>query len=200
MTTTGRRPGELPVPGAVIARMRRYAFAHPWRGNVPLLDRRHVLDTDAITEPGRPTRVLVSFDYGYHASGWFKNSDYEQCLHVSVSHPRTDRPLVPKVDKVGQLGPAGTSYAGLDLDAPSDSELRAWGVAFFAECAPMSWLEPPCSPLDPYRQPGVGHLRLYYDRQGLPFMPEGEPYLLKPWKDGTSPAKVTEGAAGGDVR
>jgi hypothetical protein len=33
-----------------------------------------------------------------------------------------------------------------------------------------------------------------------PFIPEGEPYTLRPWADGSSPAKITEGRAGADVR
>jgi hypothetical protein len=38
--------------------------------------------------------------------------------------------------------------------------------------------------------PNVVHLRLFYDENMQPFMPSGEPYELKPWKDGTSPEKV----------
>lgn len=186
---------KLPVPGPVIARMRRRAFAHPWPGDTPILDRRHVLDTTAITEPGRPTRVMVTFDVGYHASCWFKNADYEQCLHVSVSHPRPDV-VEQKVDKLGLMRPRGALYPGMRLETPSDEEARAWGRAFFEEHAPKAWVEPAASVLDPYRMPNVVHLRLYYDGQMRPFIPEGEVYDLKPW----SSIDPILDRAGGDVR
>jgi hypothetical protein len=31
-------------------------------------------------------------------------------------------------------------------------------------------------------------------------VPEGEPYSIRPWADGSSPRKVTEGRLGADVR
>lgn len=178
-----------------IARVIEHAFKHPWRGDTPLTCPLHNLHLPAITEPGRPTNVLCSFDQHYHGSGWFKNSDYEQCLHVSVSHRGEGYELrhVP-----AELG-GGTTYAE-KLETPSDAELWAWAVAFFGAHAQMAWLEPPCSPLDPYRMPNIGHLRLYYEVGTMrPFMPQGEVYDLKPLA-GLSPAKIIEGAAGGDVR
>lgn len=189
-----RKPGELPVPGNLIARLRRHAFAHPWDGSAMLTCPRHLLDTDAILEPGRKTRVLVSFDQHYHGSGWFKNSDYEQNLHVSVSHPTEI--LEVHLDKIGQLGHGpGYRYTGPRIETPSDDEVWSWAVAFFGEHAPKAWVEGAASVFDEYRQPNVVHARLYYNAAMVPFVPEGEPYhLVRPWSE-----KVL-GSAGGDVR
>lgn len=177
-----------------VAKIKAHSFKHPWRGDTPLTCPLHNLRISAITEPGRPTNVLCSFDQHYHGSGWFKNSDYEQCLHVSVSHVGDTQELrhIP-----AELG-GGVTVAPT-LETASDAEVWAWAVAFFGDDAPKAWLEPACSPLDPYRMPNIAHVRLYYDQAMHPFMPEGEVYTLKPLA-GLSPAKITEGAAGGDVR
>lgn len=193
----GRDDLTCPLTRYQVRRLVEHAHAHPWRGNEPLTCPGHVADTTAITEPGRPVRLLLSLDYGYHQSGWFANSDYERCLHLSVSFPRPDRPKLwlPRPE-IGHHIP----IVGQDLEAPEDAEVRAWGRVVFREHAPMSWLEPPVGPGDPYRSPGVAHLRLYLDQTGRPFIPTGEVYDLRPFSDGTSPEKVTDGRLGADVR
>lgn len=194
-TVWGRDDLTCPLPRVVIRNVIRHAWAHPWPGNVPLDCPRHFLDTTAITEPGRPTRLLISVDVGYHNSGWFANSDYESCLHVSISHPRSDRPKLYTA-KRGVYD----AHVGIDLEEPREDEVRAWGLVFYGAEHRKAWYEPPASVFDTYRAPGVAHLRLFHDRGGQPIIPTGEPYKLKPWPDGTSPAKVTEGRAGADVR
>jgi hypothetical protein len=176
----------------------KHAHAHPWPGNEPLRCPAHYLDTTAITEPGRPVRVLLSLDYGYHNSGWFANSDYESCLHLSVSYPRRDVPRAYRArPDLGQPVP----YVGMDLETPTDDEVRAWGLVFYGtEHAPKAWFEPAASPLDPHRMPNVVHLRLFLDKEGRPFIPRGEPYTIRPFADGSSPKKITEGRLGADVR
>jgi hypothetical protein len=178
--------------------MRRHARAHPWPGNEPLTCRHHKLDTTAITEPGRFVRLLFSFDVGYHQSGWFANSDWEANFHLSVSCPRPDRRRTWSArPDLGMPRP----YTTIDLETPTDDEVRAWGLVFYgAEHVSKAWFEPAASTLDPHRQPNVTHLRLFIDRRGQPFIPEGEPYTIRPWADGSSPAKVTEGRLGADVR
>jgi hypothetical protein len=79
---------------------------------------------------------------------------------------------------------------GYQLETVSDDEARAWGRVVYRKDASMAWFEPAASIFDPYRAPNVVHLRLFYDRTMQPFMPEGEPYTLKPWDDGSSPEKV----------
>lgn len=172
-----------------LQRMLPFVMAHPWRGDSSLVDPRHVWDTSALTEPGRPTRVLFSLDFGYHGSGWFANSDFERCLHLSISHK-------PETIRDGEVAKP---------IAPSDEEVRAWGVAAFGEDRHKALVEPPASPLSidvlvERRSPGVAHIRLWLDRDGNPIKPEGEVYHLRPWDDGTSPEKIMEGRLGADVR
>lgn len=187
-----------PVPRTRINTWIAHAYQHPWRGDTTLQCPHHLLDTTAITEPGRPVRALLSLDHGYHASGWFANSDYELNLHLSLSHPRPElsplwHPGKPELGFGG--GPTG------QVETVSDEEARAWGRVVFGEHCTMTWFEPAASVFDAYRMPNVVHLRLFLDRDTLqPFIPEGEPYTLRPWADGSSPAKITEGRAGADVR
>jgi len=194
----GRDDLTCPLPEWMIGATLRHARAHPWPGNVPLDCPRHYLDTTAITEPGRPCRVLLSLDVGYHNSGWWANSDYESCLHLSVSYPR------PQIARLYRARPGlGVSqdYTGMDLETPPDDEVRTWGLVFFGpDDAPKSWFEPAASVFDPYRSPNVVHLRLFLDKAGHPFLPSGEPYTIRPWADGSSPRKITEGRLGADVR
>lgn len=200
----GRDDLACPVPRSVIKAMLAHARAHPWPGNEPLGCPRHLLDTTAITERGRLTRILCSLDVGYHASGWFANSDYESCLHLSFSHPR---PQIPRAYRARpEIGvhadPETPGYrTGMDLETPTDDEVRAWGLVFFGpEHAPKAWFEPAVGTLDPHRMPNVVHLRLFLDKGGRPILPHGEVYSLRPWADGSSPKKITEGRAGADVR
>lgn len=192
----GRDDLTCPLTDRAVRQLLRHAYDHPWPGNTPLTCPGHRADTTAILDPGRPTRLLLSLDTHYHRSGWFANSDYEQCLHLSISHPRPDR---LKVYPAG-LGNLDAPRVGGDIEAPTDDEVRAWGRVFFRHRAPMTWLEPPVGPLDPYRAPGVAHLRLYLDQAGQPMVPRGEVYHLRPFADGSSPAKVTDGRLGADVR
>lgn len=54
----GREDLRCPVPRHIIRATLAHARAHPWPGNEPLTCPHHFLDTTAITEPGRKTRVL----------------------------------------------------------------------------------------------------------------------------------------------
>ena len=38
------------------------------------------------------TVVIFTRDTGMHASGWFKNPDYERCLHLSLSFKEPFKP------------------------------------------------------------------------------------------------------------
>lgn len=194
----GREDLACPLSRAVIKAMKRHAREHPWPGNRPLDCPHHWVNTTAITEPGRLTRLGLSLDAGYHNSGWFSNADYESCLHLSVSYPRPARSRWYRPRP--ELG-RPREWRGIDLETPADGEVRAWGLVFFGPAhAPKAWFESAASVFDPYRMPNVVHLRLFLDRSGRPFTPRGEPYHIRPWADGSSPAKVTEGRLGADVR
>lgn len=182
-------PNSISQINAVI----RHAWDHPWMGNEPLMCRLHGLETTAITEPGMPTRIRFSLDHGYHQSGWFANSEFERCLHLSISHPRPDRPKLHRT-------PEGTLVMGIDCEAPSHGEIVAWGRVFFRAHAQLALMEPAVGPGDQYRSAGVAHLRLWVDKVGRPFKPEGEVYHHKPFPDGSSPAKIVGGRLGADVK
>ena len=160
-----------------LAQMRRLAVKYPWKGQGVIHDR-HRLTADALLEPGRRTSVIYTYDVGHHTSGWWRNSDYERCLHLSITHP------------------VFKSLTGLaTLEAPSDAEVREWAKAAWPADWKKAWLEPPASVLsidvaENRRRPGVGHVRLFLDVNLEPILPEGEVYNLKPLADGTSPEKV----------
>lgn len=145
------------------------AFVYPFDGQ-SVIRSRHRLHTDSLTEPGRTVSIIVTLDSGTHASGWWRNSDYDRCLHLSVTHP-------------------GSIVIGR-LETPSDKEVASWAKALFGPHLNKTWTEPAASVFDPHRQPNVCHVRLFLDKENRPIMPEGEVYHLKPWKDGTSPEKI----------
>lgn len=157
----------------LLNRLRRIARTHPWDGHTPL-PTRHMVVVHSPCDPDTATSIAVSFDVGPHASGWWRNSDYDACWHLSLaSHDIT---------RLGSR-PSGP-------EAISREEARLWAKAAFGRHTDKLWWEPPASILDPHRLPGVTHLRLFVDRQHHPIVPEGEVYMLKPWPDGTSPEKV----------
>lgn len=155
----------------VLRAWKRNARSHPWNGQHHP-DHRQSLLTSALLEPGRWTRLLLTFDVGYHASGWWKNEQYDRCWHLSASHP--------------------TEVA---LETPDEREVFEWAQLLWGEHASKAWIEGAASTLDPYRLPNIVHARLFVDDHDEPIIPHGEVYEpLRPW----SP-KVLE-TIGGDVR
>lgn len=165
-----------PIPGRpsrqVLRQWVRLARANPWTGR-ELPGPRHQLMVSAIREPGRWTRLLLTFDVGYHACGWWKNEQYDRCWHLSISHPTE-----------------------LAVETPDEREVFAWCRLLWKDDAPKCWIEGAASTLDPYRLPNIVHARLFVlGPDDTPIIPEGEVYEpLRPW----SP-KVLE-TIGGDVR
>lgn len=149
----------------------RHARTHPWDGrSVP--DKRTQLLVSALREPGRWTRLTLTFDHGYHASGWWKNEQYDRCWHLSISHPTE-----------------------LAIETPDEAEVYEWARLLWRDDARKAWVEGAASTLDPYRLPNVVHARLFVDEHDQPIIPEGEVYTpLRPW----SPKVLL--TIGGDVR
>jgi len=58
-------------PRRDIRRQLRLAFKFPFSGQEIVHDR-HFLRTAALTEPGRLVNVIITFDQGTHASGWWR--------------------------------------------------------------------------------------------------------------------------------
>jgi hypothetical protein len=164
----------------IAASMRRRAAMGTWDGRrQPVLDpyfRSCVRDHDATG-----TRLILTRDVGHHASGWFKNPDYERCLHLSVS----------SYDLVATMAhPLAAPQATGSLDWKI---ARLWAEAVFGKHLPLAWVESPKS--DAGKERDVWHWRLFCDEHWQPLLPRGEVYTLdfteKGWK--THSQVVAEG-------
>ncbi len=140
---------------AAASNMRRVAQYGVYTGR--LLTREAVRYFDRCRLFHRETGSLLVFtrDAGYHSSGWWKNPDYEHCLHLSLSF----RPLE---DDRGAL--------------PKDRRLTdRWIDLFFGDTKRLLWAESPFSPEG--KQRDVWHYRLFTDpTYAVPLLPRGEVY------------------------
>ena len=103
--------------------------------------------------PEVSARLIYTRDRGHHSNGWWKNPDYERCLHLSISfcvNP-TDAPL------------------------PFDKrQAQTIAEAFFEDDTRKCWVEPPYSPEG--KRAEVHHYRLFCDPSWSPILPRGEFY------------------------
>jgi len=97
--------------------------------------------------------LLYTRDVGHHSSGWWKNPDYENCYHLSLSF----------FDSV--TGKPAPFRRG---------EAEVWVRLFFGDDRRLLWCEPPSSALGRDRQ--VHHYRLFCDPAWKPVKPRGEVY------------------------
>lgn len=97
--------------------------------------------------------VIYTRDIGHHSSGWWKNPDYERCLHLSLSFRewRTGKPV--------------------GYDKKHGQEIA---IAFFGNDAAKCWVEPPYS--DRGKKLAVYHHRLFCNAGWNPILPKGEVY------------------------
>lgn len=99
------------------------------------------------------TNVIFTRDVGHHLNGWWKNPDFEQCFHLSLSFfdPKTEQP------------------------APFDKK-RGWEVAklFFGDDCRWVWVEPPFTKEG--KRLEVYHYRLFTDPGWQAIKPQGEVY------------------------
>lgn len=102
---------------------------------------------------GKCAVIIYSRDIGHHSGGWWKNPDYERCLHLSLSvrDSATWQPL-PRDPKVFQ-------------------EIAN---AFFADDARKAWIEGPYSREG--KQSDVWHYRVFCDPSWSPIIPRHEVY------------------------
>lgn len=105
-----------------------------------------------------PTQALMIYtrDAGMHSSGWWKNPDYERCLHLSLSFAAIESPI---------------SWQRLPFDRKMGAK---WAEAFFGEHVSKLWLEGPFS--DEGKACDVHHYRLFCDPSWTPMLPRGEVY------------------------
>jgi hypothetical protein len=115
------------------------------------------------------TLILLTRDTGHHTCGWWKNPDYERCLHLSLSFtdPETGHMRDHDHDLAGQ-----------------------WVHEVFRDSSRLVWAEPPYSPEGKARD--VWHYRVFYADASFraPILPRGEVYTKefteagwKSWSD-----------------
>lgn len=119
------------------------------------------------------TKLFFTRDTGHHTSGWFKNPDYERCMHLSIS------PL----EITGLVTAQGRPVA-ISLDKAIE---KAWVMAFFHDCLELVWAESPKS--DMGKEARVWHWRVFCDEHWVPILPRGEVYsrefIEKGWRSAT---------------
>ena len=101
------------------------------------------------------TQLILTRDIGHHTSGWWKNPDYERCLHLSLCFrdPETGEPR--------------------EKDREVTDE---WLTAVFGETRRLAWSEPPYTAEGKKRD--VWHYRVFYADAcfTVPILPRGEVY------------------------
>ena len=98
------------------------------------------------------TLLIFTMDKGMHTVGWWKNPDWEQCYHLSLTYWYPDGRTAPNKDK----------------------ETNEWLHFFFDPHTNWIWAEPPYSPDGKKRN--VWHYRLFTDAHWQPILPQGEVY------------------------
>jgi len=91
-------------------------------------------------------KVIFTRDAGYHSCGWWKNPDYEQCYHLSISFE--DGYLARRAEVLAK--------------------------AFFGDDVRLLWIEPPHTAKG--KQLEVWHYRLFCDPAWKGIKPCGEVY------------------------
>jgi hypothetical protein len=108
------------------------------------------------------TLLIYTRDTGHHTSGWFKNPEFERCLHLSMSFREP-----------------------FDMRKPRqhDWTLAAeWCELFFGESKRMAWQEGPKSDVGINLE--VEHWRVFCNENWQPIHPKGEVYSLEFTKKG----------------
>lgn len=136
----------------VARQMRRQSLTGFYNGVVTTMDHGY-FDHCTALHVATGTVLIFTRDIGMHASGWWKNPDYERCWHLSLSFrdPLTGQPI------------------------PHDHRLAAkWMEAFYGEDRRYIWAEPPYSPIG--KNAEVWHYRVFCDPAWQPIVPRGEVY------------------------
>jgi hypothetical protein len=110
-----------------------------------------------LINPELVATIFYTRDTGHHTSGWWKNPDYERCLHLSVGYrdPKTMAVL------------------------PHESaRSKVIAEAFFGENTRLTWIEGPYSAEG--RLADIWHYRIFCDPAWVPMIPKGEVYS-KDW-------------------
>lgn len=148
-----------------VQKMRFKAFLEPWDGKKDILLRYRQI-FKSLTDSESFTSIIITFDVGYHNSGWWKNSQYDRCLHLSIS-----------------------MNDGKNVSKSTEEEINAWIDLVFKDTHPdaMKWLWHETG----FKHKTVDHYRLFYSKiTNQPILPQGQVYDLVPYQDGSSPEKI----------
>lgn len=150
-TLIKHRTRSIPMP--LLKRARREAKKGTFRGGSrDLADQAYIRRCTHVWRAAG-VKILFTRDEGHHACGWWKNPDFDRCVHLSLSFfdPHT-----------GEVAPQDHKQAA--------SICRA----FFGSDRARLWVEPP------YSEHGlrydVWHYRLMCDAGWQPITPRGEVY------------------------
>lgn len=161
--------------GRVSNRMRREAALGEFEGRLDQTRQTDYLKRCSRRDWETGTALVYTRDVRHHTSGWFKNPDYERCLHLSM-HPIGDIAVGPGVR---------------ELDA--DTRAR-WLEAFFREHVRLAWKE--SAKTERGRELAVQHWRVFCDSTWAPILPRGEVYgtelTEKGWKSSSELGIVIE--------
>jgi hypothetical protein len=159
------------IPESIIAKIRRAATFGTYDGR-PTIYNRFYMDNATWFHPRSGALVIFTRDTGHHTSGWFKNPDYERCLHLSLSL-RDPAPmmlqsmLIPKLElNVPAMNPP--------LNEMDERIGKHWARALFGDSVRYAWFESPKSASG--RALGVMHDRVFCDEAWEPILPRKEVY------------------------
>jgi len=100
------------------------------------------------------TLLIFTRDTGHHTSGWFKNPDYERCLHLSLSFREPFNQQTPVQFNIALA--------------------KEWAELFFGEYTRLIWAESPKTEEGKYLE--VHHYRVFCNGFWQPFIPRKEVY------------------------
>lgn len=124
--------------------------------------------------PEHQANIIYTRDVGHHSGGWWKNPDYERCLHLSLSYR----------DQRGSL--------------PHDRRQSAIiARAFFVDDVRLAWIEAPYSAEG--KASDVWHYRVFCDPSWAPILPRGEVYHRANTPAGWRSFSDVHGLAAGEV-
>lgn len=125
------------------------------------------------------TKLIFTRDTGHHSSGWFKNPDYERCLHLSLS-PAPRHLWTPSTP---------------DLDAKLK---KRWLRVFFGDALRHAWFE--SAKTSEGKSLAVEHWRVFCDPAWRPITPRKEVYskdfIEKGWRSASELGVLIETAEG----
>jgi hypothetical protein len=193
-------PRPLPEPTskqrAIAGEMRAEASRGWYIGTMETLQAfgaRRVVDSRA--EPELVVSILLTKDKMHHSVGWWRNAEYEYCIHASMA-ALTAEDAEAHNRKIRLLSGTGFNIPKPPYVEIPDLDLRSWAYAIFGEHVNKVWFEP--GGTDPrltkeeaHGRSVMKHLRLFLEPETFqPFIPKGEVYHLTRWIPGLTPEKV----------